>query len=152
MTDHVIEGILQRARELNPEARPQIISDAGTQFIARDFKEFIRTVGMVYVRTLRCYAQSNGSTERWQKLLKGQGIRSGVPLSLGVAKCLVPLFVEHDNAVRLHSAIGFVTSRDHLEGRDASLIVERVRKLETGREMHHQRRNGLDTESAITFN
>ena len=34
--------ILQRARELFPDARPRIISDNGPQFIARDFKEFIR--------------------------------------------------------------------------------------------------------------
>jgi len=33
---------LQRANELHPEAKPRIISDNGPQFIAKDFKEFIR--------------------------------------------------------------------------------------------------------------
>jgi hypothetical protein len=33
---------LQRAREKFPQARPRIISDQGSQFVARDFKEFIR--------------------------------------------------------------------------------------------------------------
>jgi len=46
MTEADIEIILERAKELQPEARPRIISDNGPQFIARDFKEFIRISGM----------------------------------------------------------------------------------------------------------
>jgi len=42
MTEAEIEIILQGAKEKYPEAKPRIISDNGPQFIARDFKEFIR--------------------------------------------------------------------------------------------------------------
>jgi transposase InsO family protein len=42
MTEADIEIILQAAREQHPQARPRVISDNGPQFIARDFKEFIR--------------------------------------------------------------------------------------------------------------
>jgi len=42
MTEAKIEIILQGAKEKHPEAKPRIISDNGPQFIARDFKEFIR--------------------------------------------------------------------------------------------------------------
>ena len=45
MTEADIEIILERAKELHPEARPRIISDNGPQFIAKDFKEFIRVSG-----------------------------------------------------------------------------------------------------------
>ena len=51
MVEAEIEVILQRAREKYPEAKPRIISDNGPQFIARDFKEFIRIAGMTHVRT-----------------------------------------------------------------------------------------------------
>jgi transposase InsO family protein len=51
MTEADIEIILQRAREKYPEAPPRIISDNGPQFIAKDFKEFIRVSGMTHVRT-----------------------------------------------------------------------------------------------------
>jgi len=51
MTEAEIEVILERAREKYPEAKPRIISDNGPQFIARDFKEFIRIAGMTHVRT-----------------------------------------------------------------------------------------------------
>jgi hypothetical protein len=37
-----IEIILQGAKKKHPEARPRIISDNGPQFIAKNFKEFIR--------------------------------------------------------------------------------------------------------------
>ena len=42
----------------------------GPQFIARDFKEFIRISGMTHVRTSPYYPQSNGKIERWHKSLK----------------------------------------------------------------------------------
>src|SRR5262249_46974897 len=45
MTEADIEIILERAKELHPEARPRIISDNGPQFIAKDFKEFHSDVG-----------------------------------------------------------------------------------------------------------
>jgi hypothetical protein len=51
MAEADIEIILERAKERYPEAKPRIISDNGSQFIAKDFKEFIRISGMTHVRT-----------------------------------------------------------------------------------------------------
>ena len=42
MTEADIEIVLERAKERYPDVKPQIISDNGPQFIAKDFKEFIR--------------------------------------------------------------------------------------------------------------
>jgi transposase InsO family protein len=75
MIEADIEIILERAKKLHPEARPRIISDNGPQFIAKDFKEFIRVSGMTHVRTSPYYPQSNGKIERWHKSLKGECIR-----------------------------------------------------------------------------
>jgi len=58
MREADVEVILQRAKEKYPEAKPRIISDNGLQFIARDFKEFIRISGMTHVRTSPYYPQS----------------------------------------------------------------------------------------------
>ena len=89
MTEADIEVILERVKELHPEAKPRIISDNGTQFIANDFKEFIRISGMTPIRTSPYYPQSNGKIERWHKSLKGECIRPGTPLSLEDARRLV---------------------------------------------------------------
>jgi len=60
MTEADIEIILERAKERYPGVKPRIISDNGPQFIAKDFKEFIRISGMTHVRTSPYYPQSNG--------------------------------------------------------------------------------------------
>jgi transposase InsO family protein len=134
MTEADVETIIQRAREHFPGERPRIISDNGPQFIAKDFKEFIRICGMTHGRTSPYYPQSNGEIERWHKTLKGECIRVKVPLSLEDARRLVTEFVAHDNEVRLHSAIGFIAPADKLAGRDRAIFAERDRKLEAARE------------------
>jgi transposase InsO family protein len=48
MCESDVEIVLQRARERFPEARPRLISDNGSAFIARDFKSFIREAGMTH--------------------------------------------------------------------------------------------------------
>ena len=134
MTEADVETILQRARERYPDARPRIISDNGPQFIAKDFKEFIRLCGMTHVRTSPYYPQSNGKIERWHRSLKAECIRPGVPLSLEDARRLVEGYVRHYNEVRLHSAIGYVTPAARMAGLDRAIFAERDRKLEAARE------------------
>ena len=146
MKEMEIEMILQRAREKFPEAYPRIISDNGPQFIARDFKEFIRICGMTHVRTSPYYPQSNGKLERWHKSLKSECIRPGTPLSLDDARRLVAGYVEHYNTVRLHSAIGYVTPADKLAGRESTIFAERDRKLDQAR----QRRQAARQAARIT--
>jgi transposase InsO family protein len=132
------EIVLQRAREQFPGEHPRIITDNGPQFIAKDFKEFIRIAGMTHVKTSPYYPQSNGKIERWHKSLKGECIRVKVPLSLEDARRIVADFVNHYNQVRLHSAIGYVTPKDRLEGRHDDIHAERDRKLVEARERRKQ--------------
>jgi len=140
MTETNIEIILERAKERYPEARPRIISDNGPQFIAKDFKEFIRISGMTHVRTAPYYPQSNGKLEGWHKSLKSECIRPGTPLSPEDARRLIQRYVDHYNQVRLHSAIGFVTPMDMLAGRQSEIHAERDRKLEAARAQRQRRR------------
>ena len=140
MTEAEVEIMVQRAREQFPQAFPRIISDNGPQFIARDFKEFIRLCGMTHVRTSPFYPQSNGKIERWHQSLKGECLRPGVPLSLEEARRLVGRYVDHYNRVRLHSAIGYVTPLDKLEGREPRIFADRDRKLEEARRQRQLRR------------
>lgn len=140
MREADIEIILEAAKEKYPQAKPRMISDNGPQFIARDFKEFIRISGMTHVRTSPYYPQSNGKIERWHQSLKGECIRPGTPLSLDEARRLIERYVDHYNTVRLHSAIGYVTPRDMLEGRQAEIHAARDRKLEEARRQRQLRR------------
>ena len=134
------ELVLQRAREKFPQARPQVISDNGPQFVAKDFKEFLRLWQTTHVLTSPHYPQSNGKLERYHRTLKEQAIRPKTPLTLEDARRVVGEFVEHYNTVRLHSALGYVTPQDRLEGRHTEIYATRDRKLEAAREARRQRR------------
>jgi len=112
MKEGEVETIIQRAREKFPGATPRIITDNGPQFIAKDFKEFIRICGMTHVRTSVYYPQSNGKLERYHRTIKGDCIRKQTPLSRDDAERIVSRYVEHYNTIRLHSAIGYVTPKD----------------------------------------
>jgi transposase-like protein len=140
MKESDIEVILQGAKEKHPEAKPRIISDNGPQFIARDFKEFIRISGMTHVRTSPFYPQSNGKLERWHKSLKRECIRPLTPLTLDDGVRLIETYVDYYNTVRLHSAIGYVTPQDMLAGRQAEIHAARDRKLERARQLRKIRR------------
>jgi putative transposase len=135
-----VQTIIQRAREQFPGATPRIISDNGPQFIAKDFKEFIRVAGMTHVRTSPYYPQSNGKIERFHKTIKGECIRPQVPLSLDEARRKVTDYVTHYNDARLHSAVGYVTPKDKLLGNDERIFAARDRKLAAARERRQQLR------------
>ena len=60
-------------------------------------------------------------------------IRPKTPLSLEDARRLVQGYVEHYNDVRLNSAIGYITLKDMLAGRQQEIHAERNRKLEAAR-------------------
>jgi putative transposase len=141
MTERDVETIVQRALERHPDAKPRIISDNGPQFIARDFKEFIRLTGITHVRTSPHYPQSNGKLERWHGSLKRECVRPAAPASLQEAQRRIASYVAHYNNVRLHSALGYVTPADKLAGLEPVIFAERDRKLEEAREQRaHARR------------
>jgi hypothetical protein len=134
------EIVVQRAREKFPGENPRIISDNGPQFIAKEFKEFIRLCGMTHVRTSPYYPQSNGKKERWYQTLKAECLRRDVPLSLEDARRIVALYVEQYNHVRLHSALGYLTPADKLAGREQEIFPARDRKLQEARARRQARR------------
>ncbi len=140
MKEEEVQQIIQRAREKYPGVTPRVISDNGPQFVAKDFKEFIRICGMTHVKTSPYYPQSNGKIERFHRTIKGDCIRTETPLTLEDAQRIVARYVEHYNTVRLHSAIGYLTPQAKLEGREKEIFAARDRKLEAARERRKQQR------------
>ena len=140
MTERDIQCILQRAREKFPHARPRIISDNGPQFIAGEFKDFIRLCGMTHVRTSPYYPQSNGKLERWHRTFKHDAFRPAAPQTLEEAIRVVDDFVQYYNCVRLHSALGYIAPHDFMAGKQQQIWTERDRRLESARALRAQRR------------
>jgi hypothetical protein len=95
---------------------------------------------MTHVRTSLFYPQSNGKIEHWLKSLKGECIRPGTPLSLDDARRLVSGYVDNYNNVRLNSAMGYISPKEMLAGRQREIHAERDRKLEAARKQRQTHR------------
>lgn len=144
--ERVIQAALEKVgAETNPLIRPRIISDNGPQFIAKDFKEFLRVFGLNHVRTSPYYPQSNGKMERFHGSLKAECIRRTCPETKEEATRRVSAYVEHYNNVRLHSSIGYVSPMDKLEGREPRIQKERERKLSRARQRRQAANRGNRT-------
>lgn len=149
MTEFDVEIVLERARHLFPDARPRIISDNGGAFLAKDFKGFLRLAGMTHVRTSPYYPQSNGKIERFHRTLKTDAIRRFEPSDPDQARRVVGRFVEDYNHHRLHSALGYVTPVDRLQGREEEIWQARDRKLEQAREKRREMRQNRSLPGAV---
>ena len=133
MKEKDIELILQRAKEKHPGVAPRVISDNGPQFVAKDFKEFIRLAGMTHVRTSPFYPQSNGKLERFHLSLKSESIRLHSLTTKDQAERVIAEYIRYYNEERLNSAIGYIAPADRLAGRHEAIHAERDRRLEEAR-------------------
>ncbi len=137
MKESDIEIILQRALEKHP-ATPRIISDNGPQFIANDFKEFIRTMEMSHVRTSPHYPQSNGKLERYHRTIKSECVRQAGWSELEQASAQIEQYVNYYNTKRLHSALGYVTPFAKLQGHEEFIFARRQQQLRQARYLRIQ--------------
>ena len=86
------------------------------------------------------YPQSNGKLERYHRTIKGGCLRVKMPLSLEEAQRIVTDFVAYYNHQRLHSAIGYITPKDKLEGRAETIQASRDAKLAAARQTRQAHR------------
>ena len=86
------------------------------------------------MRTSPNHPQSNGKKERFFRSAKEEAIRPGSPLSVEDARRIMARYSTRYNEERLHSAIGYITPQDKLEGRAEAIQQERQAKLEAARQ------------------
>lgn len=134
MKESDIQCIIEAGTERYPQVTPRIISDNGPQFMAKEFKAYLRLKGMDHVRTSPYYPQSNGKIERFHQSLKRECIRPQTPLDLDDARRLIDDYIHHYNTERLHAAIGYITPQDQLAGKAPVIHAERDRKLAEARQ------------------
>jgi putative transposase len=91
MTELDVEVIVQKALDKYLSVKPGIISDNRPQFIAHDFQQFIRLVGITHFRTRPYYPQRNGKLERWHGSLKRECIRPVCPSAVDEARRRITL-------------------------------------------------------------
>jgi len=138
MQKYDVQLVLQQALEKHPGESPRIISDNGSQFIARDFKAFIGHMGLSHVRTSPYYPQSNGKIEAFHKNIKTECLRRRSFLTQRELKAAVASYIDCYNHKRLHSGIHYLPPVAMLDGSAESILRQRDRKLEQARKRRQQ--------------
>ena len=136
MKEADIERLIERARELHPGVSPRIISDNGPQFIAGDFKNYIRLTGMTLLPAVeRSRATPSASRTR--------------PRSRRPAASSPPSSTS-TTTTACTSAIDYVNPADHLAGRHEVIAAARDAKLESARERRAAWRQGARAQASQT--
>ena len=78
-----------------------------------------------------------------QGMIKKECIRPKCAASREEADQNIKEYVEYYNAERLHSAIGYVTPKQMIEGCQKAIFIERENKLEEAREQRRIKRQKL---------
>ena len=104
--------------------RTKLLSDNGSGYISRAFREYIQLVGIKHILASPFHPQTNGKLERYHQTLKREvnQIPYEVPQDLEVA---IKEFVAFYNHRRYHKALGNVTPADVLEGRREEILAWR---------------------------
>lgn len=130
MAEYDVQITIQRALEKYPGVHPRLITDNGKQFIAKEFKEFLRSCGLKHVRTSVYYPQSNGKIERFHGTIKSEAIRKQSYLSTDDARRQIENYIRIYNEERLHSALCYLTPKEVFEGKMRERLAERQNKLD----------------------
>lgn len=119
-------------RENDPN-NPRLITDNGSQFLTKEFKETMKHFSMTNVKTSVNHPQSNGKLERYHGTIKSECIREMPKFTLEQMKEEIQEWIRFYNYERLHSSLKYVAPMDVVEGRKDSILLERKRKLLEGK-------------------
>lgn len=130
MTEFDVELTLQRALEKYPGSKPRLISDNGSQYISKDFKGYLKEMGLQHIRTSPSYPQSNGKIERFHRSLEEECLRKTGLINMKDARDQIANYVDHYNNERLHSSLFYLRPIDFLKGDVDKLLEKRQSKLD----------------------
>jgi len=117
--------------EVPLEDRTRLLSDNGSGYVSRAFRDYLSLVGIRHIRAAPYHPQTNGKLERYHQSIKQEvnQVPYEAPSDLEEA---ISGFVDYYNNRRYHKALGNVTPDDVLhERREEILITRREVKAQT---------------------
>lgn len=130
MSEYDVQLTVQQAKEKFPLAKPRIITDNGSQFISKEFKQFIKDAEFTHVKTSINYPKANGKIERFHRTIGEECLRIKSPVTVDDFRIYIEDYINFYNTKRLHASINYLTPEDYLLGRKQERLVERELKLE----------------------
>ncbi len=122
---------------LDADVRPDIQSDHGSGFIAREFAETLSETGVTHTKIRPHTPTDNAEIERYHRTI-GERIDEEELENVTQAKAVIGGIIDAYNQVRLHSALSFLRPVDYYRGDPETLLAERRRKLQAARELRKQ--------------
>jgi len=131
-----VQLVIQEALE-RTGASPQIVSENGSQFTGRDFKQLVRMFELEHIQIRTYHPESNGVLERFHRTTR-EALEEGELENLSRARELIGRWVEHYNAERLHAALCYLPPEEYYRGDPETRLAERREKLERARKRREQ--------------
>lgn len=126
------ELVVEAALELTG-ARPQVVTDSGSQFTGAEFKGLMRRFALAHIRIRTYHPESNGVIERFHRSTR-EALSESELRTLGQARELIGAWVTHYNDERLHAALGYLPPAEYYRGNPAARQEERGVKLAQAKE------------------
>jgi transposase InsO family protein len=129
-------GSLAKGEDGRPVDKPEIRSDNGSGYIAKEFKIVLAENGLDHHRIKPHCPEENGLIERMHRTLRAE-VDGEALTNLLEAETVFARVVRRYNEQRLHSALGFLTPADYYRGNPSERYAARRTKLAQAR---HQRK------------
>ena len=128
-TDSLIEVVQEAVDETGmtevPVAdRTSLLSDNGSGYVSRGFRDYLRLVGIKHIRAAPFHPQTNGKLERYHQTIKRDVKQVPYEMASDLEAALAA-FVAYYNYRRYHKALGNVTPADVLHGRRERILQRR---------------------------
>jgi transposase InsO family protein len=133
---------LPRGEDGRPRERPEIQSDNGSGFIAREFLLVLQEHGLGHHRIKPHCPEENGVIERSFRTLR-EALEGEELSNLLEAERVLARLVRWYNEERLHSALGYLPPAVVYRGNPEERKTERRRKLAQARHRRRERNLGL---------
>jgi transposase InsO family protein len=134
---------LPKGPDGQPTARPEIQSDNGSGYVAREFLAVLKEHGLGHHRIRPHCPEENGVIERAHRTpreaLDGEELRD-----LLQAQAVLARVVRWYNEERLHSALGYLRPEDYYRGDPQARYAERRTKLVQARHRRREKNIGLE--------
>ena len=124
-------------------ARPRLLSDNGSSYIAGELADYLDEKGMNHIRGAPYHPQTQGKIERWHQTMKNRVLLEHYFLP-GDLERQIGAFVEYYNTQRYHESLGNLTPADVYFGRSEQILKRRKeikRKTMITRRLRHETEN-----------
>lgn len=125
-------AVVERAKAKHPGQSPEVVTDNGSQFTSREFRQLVKALAMKHIRIRTQHPESNGLIERYHRSLR-EGLSDKELADSYEAQDAITGWVAYYNEERLHASLHYLPPAEYLLGDPEQRIAERRRKLADGR-------------------